>query len=109
MQHQQNQPSGSLELCPGIVNCAQNSRNILLTFYTILINISRATNKLIDFNATWAFERIRDLGRLFDYNDENANDLVEFQEILDRIDVIDGGTYDVPNRIQRVCDFLLFV
>lgn len=53
-------------------------------------------------NLSGTLRQMRYLGRLYEYSENNFNDLLEFQEILDRNDNARSDVFDVRLRMFQV-------
>lgn len=63
----------------------------------------RSTAKDSNLNLSGTIRQMRYFGRLYEFNEDNFNELLDFQEILERYDIDPTtGAFNVRQRMLRV-------
>lgn len=75
--------------------------------FNAFITISSfSTAKDSSLNLSGTIRHMRYFGRMYEFNDENFNELLDFQDILDRYDIDPTtGVFNVRQRMLRVLHF----
>lgn len=102
VQYQSHQPTGCEAICRGDV---QQHKLVLCAFIRIMCKIFCDENSVTHnrhLNVSGTLRQMRYFGRLYEYSEDNFNDLLEFQAILDRNDNGRTDVFDVRHRMFQV-------